>query len=121
MLAAVLLACLNSPPIPHLLTHCCVCAPLHQAQREQEVLEEKRRREEAARREKERLERELEEQEMQEARQLLEQARKKGKGGAVVSDTQAYSCTVGPGSAHTRACSTWRAAVDHKHHGRSQL
>lgn len=57
-----------------------------QAQREQEVLEEKRRREEAARREKERLERELEEQEMQEARQLLEAARKKGKGGAVLKE-----------------------------------
>jgi beta-phosphoglucomutase-like phosphatase (HAD superfamily) len=54
-------------------------------------LEEKRRREDAARREKERLERELEEQEMQEARQLLEQARKKGKGGAVVRDTDSRS------------------------------
>jgi RNA 3'-terminal phosphate cyclase len=59
------------------------------------VLEEKRRREEAARREKERLERELEEQEMQEARQLLEQARKKGKGGAVVSRMQYWCCCWG--------------------------
>lgn len=55
-----------------------------QAAREAELLEEKRRREEAARREKERLERELEEQEMEEARQLLEQTRRK-KGGALVS------------------------------------
>jgi hypothetical protein len=55
------------------------------AAREQEMLEERRRREEAARREKERLERELEEQEMEEARQLLEQTRRKGKPGALVS------------------------------------
>jgi hypothetical protein len=53
-------------------------------------MEEKRRREDAARREKERLERELEEQEMQEARQLLEQTRKKGKGGAVVRGAGVY-------------------------------